>query len=185
MKTILLLLTLLIAKPFFLFGTINIESVNSSSCLDDFDIKVFFAQTHVQEPEDSFFKLIQNKETLLKVNITSATVTTAPPVNATLTLNGATLTLSLTGPSTIPNFIDYSPGVVQHTFENSFVVTIPKKWVQSGLEVKITVADQVLAYDNLNFSAPNKVFMQMFDIYFFDYKNGDYPLGWQQELQDK
>ena len=185
MKTILLLVTLLISKPFFLFGTIDIESVNSSSCVDDFDIKVFFAQTHVQEPEDPFFKLIQKKETLLKVNITSATVTTAPPVNATLKLNGEILTLALTGPSTITNFIDYSTGVVQHTFENSFVVPIPKEWMQAGLEVVITVADQVLTYNNFIFSAPNKVFLKMFDIHFFEYTSDNYPEGWQQELQNK
>ena len=46
---------------------------------------VFFAQTHVQRPDDPLFRLVADRSALIKVHVISATGATAPSVSATLT----------------------------------------------------------------------------------------------------
>ena len=143
-----MLVMLCMLHPSFLLANALNGPVQKVKLSDDFQVKVFFAQTHVQEPDDPLFKLIENREVLIKVNITSTTTTEAPAVNALLTLGDQTTTLRLSGPDIVPEFIDYSPGLIQHSFDDSFTVSVPKNWVKPGLEIVLTVADQVITFDS-------------------------------------
>ena len=146
---------------------------------------VFFAQTHVRQPEDEGFKLISNRDALIKVNLEGDVGESSPNVKAILTLNGTSETLDLSGPSIVPESIDLSLGKTEHTFEDSFTAIIPKEYLQPGLKVSIEVGDESVSYDNLEIGAPNKMIMNMFDVSFFEATSGDYSTGWQEELQTK
>ncbi|MDH7447083.1 M66 family metalloprotease [Aquimarina sp. 2201CG14-23] len=148
----------------------------------DRDFEVFFAQTHVQHPDDEMFKLVSNKAALLKAQITSSD---GSPVNATLELGSTTTTLELSGPTTPPGTIDLRPGQVNHNYEDSFTGLIPKEWVQPGLKITIQSGNQNVIFDNLKIGAPNKVILTMFDAHFFESSPGDYPTGWKEELEAK
>jgi len=146
---------------------------------------VFFAQTHVRQPEENDFKLVSSKEALIKVNMISNTGENAPVVKAILTLNGTSETLILSGPSTLSEPIDLRPGFIEHKFGNSFTAIIPKQWMQPGLTVEIQAGDESINFDSLKFGAPNKIIMNMFDAHFFASTPGDYPMGWKEEIQSK
>lgn len=147
---------------------------------------VFVAQTHVQQTGDPYFiGLVSDREVLLKAHVISAQQEASPNVEARLSLNGQTLTLSLSGPSRLPASIEKRPGRVSHAFSNSFTAYIPKEWVQPGLAVSVVTPSDQVRVNNLNIGAPTKVLMTMFDIHFFEYSRGDYRNGWQSEIESK
>lgn len=146
---------------------------------------VFFAQTHVRQPEEDGFKLVSSKGALIKVNMMASTGENAPIVKAILTLDGTTETFNLSGPATLSEPIDLRPGFIEHKFENSFTIMIPKEWIQPGLTVVIEAGDESINFDNLKIGAPNKIIMNMFDAHFFASAPGDYPQGWKEEMESK
>lgn len=146
---------------------------------------VFFAQTHVQQPEDSNFKLISDRATLLKVNIVSENEKNITSVDVTLTLNGNSETISLVPPKIALEPIELNPRTIIHSFDDSFTAVIPKEWVQPGLSVVVNAGDRSQNFDNLTIGAPNKIIMNMFDVNFFTASPGDYPDGWKEELESK
>jgi len=147
--------------------------------------RVYFAQTHVLEPESPLFKLVSAREALLKVQVTGTTVMAAPTVSATLRLGDRTAVLSLKGPSTLSTGFASAPGAVQHRYEDSFTVRIPQDWVQPGLSVSLRAGSARRDLTNLKIGAPNKVVMTMFDVNYFKAAPGDYPAGWERELEAK
>lgn len=149
------------------------------------DIDVFFAQTHVLQPENNLFKLVSNRASLIKAHVTSPIQAEAPLVKAILTLDGNSEEISLSGPEVLPESINILPGEVFHTFDDCFTGIIPKEWVQPGLVVEIQAGDETYTYDKLTIGAPNKVIMTMFDVHYFQHTPGDYPTGWQEELASK
>ncbi len=148
-------------------------------------LEVYYAQTHVLRPEDEYFGLVSDKAALIKVQLTSEDGEQAPPVTATLTLNGTTTLLTLTGPDVLPLPMDMSPGNAIHSFDDSFTALIPKEWVQPGLEVRVEAGEEVVEHKDLSVGAPNKILMNMFDIHFFAPQTGGYPDGWKEELESK
>ncbi len=146
---------------------------------------VFFAQTHVRQPEDEGFRLVSGKNLLIKVNMTTNTGESAPDVKAVLTLGGTTETITLIGPATLSDPIDLRTGFIEHKFENSFTAMIPKELVQPGLQVLVEVGAESVNFDNLKIGAPNTIIMNMFDANFFQSSPGDYPTGWKEELEAK
>jgi hypothetical protein len=167
---------------------ISILSLIITGCSQPSDAKidgVYFAQKHVMEPEYELFKLFSNLEALIKVHVVSPTQSLAPDVKANLKLNGKTFTMPLSGPDKLPESIPDGPGVIQHRYENSFTGFIPKEWVQPGLSIEIQAGDKTHSIDSLKIGAPSKIVMTMFDVHYFDYTPGDYPEGWQIELESK
>ncbi len=146
---------------------------------------VFFAQTHVRQPEDEGFRLVSGKEALIKVNMLADTGEIAPVVKAILTLDGVIETITLSGPPTLSDPIDLRPGFIEHKFENSFTAMIPKELIQPGLTVVIEAGSDIANFDDLKIGAPNKIIMNMFDANFFEASPGDYPTGWKEELEAK
>lgn len=146
---------------------------------------VFFAQTHVLQANHEYSTLVGNRETLIKAHVVSPEKPTAPAVKAILSLNGKTLDLPLTGPEVLPASIAIDPGVVQHSYEDSFTGYIPKEWMQPGLSVTVEAAADRMEWSDLNIGAPTKVIMTMFDVQYFADTTGDYPSGWQEELEAK
>jgi hypothetical protein len=144
---------------------------------------VFFAQTHVQKPDSPDFKLVGNRDALIKVHVTSPTGVGAPPVSALLSLHGAETNLALRGPATLPASIPIEPGVVRHRFDDSFTAMIPKEWIQHGLQVRVKAGEEEVAFKDLKVGAPTVVNMTMFDIHYFNYEDLDYPKGWESELE--
>lgn len=147
---------------------------------------VYLAQTHVQDPDDALFKLVSEKAALIKVHVVSTDTGPAPAVTATLQLGANnTLTLPLSGPGTLPSSIPTGPGVVQHTYNDSFTALIPAEWVRPGLSLIVKAADKQLELNNLKIGAPSKVIMTMFDMHYFQSSPGDYKAGWKAELEAK
>jgi hypothetical protein len=146
---------------------------------------VYFAQTHVWEPDHPLFKLVSDREALIKAHIVAPGSESAPEVTAVLSLKGTTHTLPLSGPSVLPLSIPNGPGIVQHSFEDSFTAVVPKEWIQPGLTVTIKAAEKEQVLDNLTIGAPNKLVMNMYDLHFFSPRAGDYPAGWEEEFSAK
>lgn len=146
---------------------------------------VYFGQTHVQKTTDPYFVLSGNRETLIKAHVVDPATPAAPAVVAILSLNGDTLNLSLTGPPTLPATVPDGPGVVQHTNSNTFTAIIPAAWVKPGLGVTIQAGAASASFPTLDIRAPTQVNLTMTDIHFFSLTPGDYPAGWESELEAK
>lgn len=149
------------------------------------DIKidaVFFAQTHVLQPKAPFFKLVGNKNTLIKVHLLSPSCAKAPKVEAELFLDGETTRLPLEGPEFLPKEICLELGKVVHCYEDSFTAMIPAEWIKVGLEVKIFAGELEHLVDRILIGPPLVMNMTMFDIHYFDYEDVDYPEGYEEEI---
>jgi hypothetical protein len=143
---------------------------------------VFFAQTHVLQPGAPFFKLVGNKETLIKVHVLSPLESEAPSVEAELCLDGERLRIALKGPSLLPKAICLEPGKVVHCYKDSFTAMIPAPWIKRGLEMTIHAGDLEHRVERLEIGPPLVLNMTMFDIHYFDYEDADYPDGWEEEI---
>lgn len=167
---------------------VGMLSLMMSGCSKPSDVKidaVYFAQKHVMEPDNQLFKLFSNLEALIKVHVVSPSNSKTPVAKAILSLKGEVFTLPLTGPNQLPDSIPNDPGIVQHSYNNSFTGLIPKEWVQPGLGVEIQAGDKKRIVNDLIIGAPSKIIMTMFDVHYFEHTPGDYPEGWQTELEAK
>lgn len=147
------------------------------------DFEVFLAQTHVLRPTDPYFGLTSDRKALLKANPTSLTGEPVP-VKAILSLNGETTTLTLEGPAVLPPPMDMSPGVVVHTFEDSYTAFIPKEWVQPGLTIVVSAGDQEVLLNDLKIGAPNRIPLKMFDVHVFNPSSRD-TFDFLKEMEDR
>jgi len=149
---------------------------------------VFLAQTHVNQPDDLYFKLTANREALLKVHVVSPQAMLAPKVAATLINENQSINIELSGSERLPLSIASEPGKVQHQFSDSFTVTLPKEWIQPGLKLRITAGEATYT-SMIRVGPSNPISMHMFDIDYFGLgkRNGynDYPDGFFQELEAK
>ena len=146
---------------------------------------VYFGQTHLHKPDHPYFGLVGERECLIKAHVTDPALPASPPVTAVLNLGGQTLNLPLSGPATLPDSIPDGLGVVQHSFANTFTATIPSAWVKTGLQVTVNAGPASVNFTNMKVGAPTKVVMTMFDVNYFGDVTGDYPAGWQEELEAK
>lgn len=163
----------------------NTEEDANNENLDIPPVVVFLAQSHVLRPDNEFFNLVSGKDAFIKVNVTAKNTITIDEVSALLSLNGESETIVLTPPSSMLAPIDMKPGSIEHTFDNSFTALIKKEWIQPGLQITIESNAPSIVLDNLKVGAPNKMIMNMFDLHFFELSPGDYPQGWQEELEAK
>lgn len=143
---------------------------------------VYFAQTHVLEPSAPFFKLVGNKETLIKAQVLSDSGVAAPVVEAELSLDGKTTRIPMNGPSILPISFCKAPGKVVHRYEDSFTAMIPASWVKRGLEITVHAGETRYHVDPIAIGPPLLMHMTMFDIHYFDYEDVDYPNGYDEEL---
>lgn len=147
--------------------------------------KVYFAQTHVLPPDDPLFRLVSNRDALIKVQVLSPSAGPAPEVSATLTRGKETLKLVLKGPAQLPTAFVSEKGMVKHRYDDSFTATIPAAWVQPGLSVAINAGVATLMLPKVTVGASTRVIMTMLDMHFFALTKGDYPTGWQDEIVTK
>lgn len=143
---------------------------------------VYFAQTHVMEPQHPYFRLIGNRDALIKVHVLSPSGADAPPVEVELAVGKERRTLTLEGPATLATSFDTSPATIEHRFDDCFTAMIPAKWLRRGLVVTITAGDQRRVLDDLPIGAPTHLKVTLFDIHYFDYEDADYPDGWEEEI---
>jgi len=146
---------------------------------------VYFAQTHVHQPNHPYFYLVGNKDTLIKAHVVDPAKPASPAVTAVLTLGGQSTNLTLSGPANLPASISNGLGIVKHAFTNSFTATIPKAWVKPGLTVSVQAGAAQTNFNSLKIGAPTKVIMTMIDVHYFAQASGDYPSGWNTELEAK
>ncbi len=146
---------------------------------------VYFGQTHVMKATQSYFTLVGDRPTLIKVHVTDPATPASPAVSVTLSLNSQTLTLPLSGPPTLPATIPDGPGVVQHSLTNSFTATLPAAWVKTGLTLTVNAGAVQSSITNLSIGAPSKVIMNMTDVHFFAAAGGNYPAGTFEEMEAK
>jgi hypothetical protein len=146
---------------------------------------VFFAQTHVQQPDHPYFKLIGSVDTLLKVHVIAPGNPPSPLVTAQLSLNNAHTNMILRGPARLPAAISIEPGIMEHRFDNCFTTMIPKAWIQPGITISIAAGKDRVDFDDLKVGAPTIVNMTMFDMHFFAHEERDYDPGWQRAMEVK
>lgn len=146
---------------------------------------VYFGQTHVLKASDTYFGLVGNREALIKAHVINPAAPASPAVSATLSLGGQTLVVPLTGPATLPASIPDGPGVVQHSFANTFTGYIPAAWVKTGLRVTVTAGSVSTTITDMKVGAPSKVLMTMLDIHYFSQTTGNYPNGTFDEIEAK
>ncbi len=157
---------------------------------------VFFAQQHVQAPDNPYFKLVGNLETLVKVHVDGPKGRPAPEARVLLALGPKALELPLKGPGLLPGPVTGNPVLMEHKYEDSYTALIPREWVRTGLKVAVELRERKgsgtgslldqKAYDPLPVGAPTRLIMTMFDFHFFGgAKGADYPQGWFEELGSK
>ncbi|MDX1679994.1 MAG: M66 family metalloprotease [Akkermansiaceae bacterium] len=169
----------------FILGTLTFALASfHASAAPQIDA-VYVAQTHMHKTDHPYFRLVAQRDAHIKVHVVDPAMSAAPEVKATLNLNGKLTEIPLTGPATLPASIPDGPGVVEHTASNSFTGTIPAALVQRGLTLSVTAGSASTDLGVLNVGAPTKVIMTMLDVHYFTQTTGDYPDGWQQELESK
>ncbi len=157
---------------------------------------VFFAQQHVQAPDNPYFKLVGNLETLVKVHVNGQKGRTAPVARVLLALGTRALELPLKGPGLLPGPVTGNPVLMEHKYEDSYTALIPREWVRTGLKAVVELRERKgsgtgplldqKVYDPLPVGAPTRLIMTMFDFHFFGgAKGADYPQGWFEELGSK
>lgn len=145
---------------------------------------VYLAQTHVMKPDQPYFKLVGNRDTLLKAHVVSPGGAPAPEVLAFVSSRGETNIFKLKGPATLPRSLPSEPGVVQHRFEDSFTTLIPARLVRKGLVVEVRAGSSRVRHE-IAVGAPTVVQMKMFDVHYFGRGTGDYPPNLFKELEAK
>jgi len=144
---------------------------------------VFLAQTHVLPPDSPYFRLVGGRPALLKVQLTGAGA--SPLATAMVTTKaGEEMTLTLSGPSTLPSAWDGRPGEVDHKLSDSFTATIPAPWVSHGMAITVSAGGQSVRHE-LTVGSPSPMQMLMFDVHYFGTGEADYPTGWEAELASK
>lgn len=137
--------------------------------------EIFFAQTHRHAIDHPLFFLIGYRPALLQIAVTGTGA--APDVQVEGILNGTTLgTLCLAGPANLSNEVDLDAP----NFDNFFSVTLPKFWLQPGLELKITAGNdsRVLTSETLKISPYLEMNLVMVNMDILDYNTSppDYTI---------
>tara|TARA_B100000809_G_scaffold54621_1_gene50310 strand:- start:48925 stop:50610 length:1686 start_codon:yes stop_codon:yes gene_type:complete len=146
---------------------------------------VFFAQTHVAEPDYTYFTLVGNRKTLIKAHVISEEEVRAPKVEAIVRLNGKKLKIRLQGPSHLPSFIESDSLKVVHSYADSFTGTIPKELLQPGMTVEIKAGKETKAFNELEIGAPTVLKMNLIDIACFENEFKAFPEGWEKEFESR
>lgn len=176
---------------------------------------VYFGQHHLQTPDHAEFRLVGDREALVKAYVFGDGYSLATPVIATLTLDGASTEIQLSGPAAFPLTANLADGSIDHDQNNAFTGTIPAQWVAPGLQVSVRVegidygwggdggggdwgggggdwgggGGVVPVYDEvthaLEVGAPTDVELMMVDVHFFGSAPDDYQAGWLGELEQK
>jgi len=172
----------LMASFFILIGAASLSYARADITID----AVFFAQTHVQEPSYEYFTLVSDREALIKVHVLSSDPSRKlPNVEAIVSVNGDKHKVSLSGPASLPAYIEKEACFVDHHADDSFIGYIPKEWVQPGMSVKIKAGKKRTVIENFKVGAPTVLNINMFDIFTFKEGDKDYPSGWKQEFEAK
>lgn len=121
---------------------ICIGATNATAVIDE----IFLSQTHRHAIGHPFLFTIGERPVLFQVAVTGTG--TSPDIEVEGNLNGTSLgTLCLSGPANLSATID----LTQPNFDDYFSVTIPKAWIEIGLELTITAGNdsQVLTQTDL------------------------------------
>lgn len=108
----------------------------------------------------------------------------APEVKALLKLGGNQTEVILSGPDKLPISFNSALGEVQHSFDDSFTGIIPKEILKPGLQISIVAGDDEVTYNNLEISAPNRIYMTNFEINAFVLQSGNFAEGWEEEFEN-
>jgi hypothetical protein len=111
--------------------------------------KVFLRPDPRDGADHQYFRLVGQRDTLIKVHVLSPTGADAPPVTATFTVGDESETFTLEGPAKLPTSADFAPATVEHRFDDCFTAMIPGKWIRRPLTVTITAGDQTQVLDDL------------------------------------
>jgi hypothetical protein len=158
------------------------EEVNTESIKID---AVFFAQTHVAEPDYKYFTLVGNRKTLIKAHVISDDEIASTKVEAIVRLNGKKLQIILEGPGKLPTSFESDSLKVVHSYKDSFTGYIPKEWLQSGMTVEIKAGKQTKAFNELEIGAPTVLKMNLIDIACFENEFESFPEGWEKEFESR
>lgn len=82
-------------------------------------------------------KLIQDREALFRVHVTTNVPTPVPDLSVELSLNGQTKTVILDKPTSLPTTKNYS------NLTSSYRTIIPKEWMKSGLSLSVNLSSTV------------------------------------------
>jgi hypothetical protein len=164
----------------FAFSAVSIaqETINIGA--------VYFAQTHLSEPTETYFTLVGDRKTLIKAHITHADQIAAPVVKAIVTVDGRESEIILAGPANLPVSFEADIYLIQHSYDDgSFTGFIPKELVKAGMTIKIETGEQVKEFNNLEISAPTVLKMNLFEIACFEDNYDEFPAGWEQEFESR
>ncbi len=165
------------------------ENENNNTEEVNLDIEaVYLAQTHVFEPNykvpntDKEFKLVSEREVLIKAHLISSEEVSSPEVKAIVESNGSSNTIILSGPSNLPQSFNKNIGEVVHSFDDSFTGVIPKEWVKPNMKLSIVSGNKKKEYNTLKIGAPNRIYMTNFEINAFEIQSTDFSNGWEEEF---
>jgi hypothetical protein len=145
---------------------------------------VYFAQTHVSEPDAEYFTLVGNRKTLIKAHVVGDTTVASPEVKAIVKLDGSELEIILEGPDTLPSYFESDIYKIQHSYDDgSFTGFIPKEWVKAGMTVEVVADTAYKAFDNLSIGSPTVLKMNLLEFACFEEIYEDFPEGWEQEFE--
>ena len=93
------------------------------------------------ETDWPFFFLIEQRPTLLKLDVSAPPGTPVPTMSVTATFSdGGSDRLCLRAPAGLPPAVDLRPQPLLHDLDSSFAATLPAHWLQKGVSLRFDIA---------------------------------------------
>ena len=103
--------------------------------------RVWFAQTHLMETHWPFFHLVENRPTLVKVDVNAPAGSVVPTLRATADFaDGRSESLCLRAPASLPTTVDPRPQPLMQDLGSSFAATLPAHWLERGVSMRFGIA---------------------------------------------
>lgn len=99
--------------------------------------RVWFAQTHLMETSWPFFYLVENRPTLVKLDVSAPSGTPVPTMSVTATFaDGRSELRWMRAPASLPADVDRRPQPLSQDLSTSYALTLPASWLQKGVSLR-------------------------------------------------
>ncbi len=99
--------------------------------------RVWFAQTHLMETNWPFFYLVENRPTLVKLDVSAPPGTPVPTISVTATFaDGRSELRWMRAPASLPADVDLRPQPLSQDLSTSYAATLPASWLQKGVSLR-------------------------------------------------
>lgn len=103
--------------------------------------RVWLAQTHLMETNWPFFQLVENRPTLVKLDVIADAATPVPTLSVTAVFaDGSSDRRCLRPPAALPSTVDSRPQPLRQDLSSSYAAVLPADWLRKDVALRFEVA---------------------------------------------